>query len=281
MRGSLGINLSINIEPLPQGSWRIQKKLWLNSEWWNPAPIVQLTLVSHLFKWGRGRAGVGGEGTVRPRRVGGREGGRRASQGTPPWTCRKFPWGAGRQRTSPLLPSQGVLVPSSPFGDQGWEPRGAAMGRRQAHKVTLQSSSTLYFPERAVLAPLQRPEDMVPLFWAGERPKQDKPPPSPNHGFFCKVWGLRSSPHDLSKGLPECLHATAGGFPQKKWPKSALPSLGSLTITPAVSCGPLGASLAQPGQEQEHGHQRQGPPRDMLQSHPMSVFQIGPQNCRI
>ena len=175
MRGSLGINLSINIEPLPQGSWRIQKKLWLNSEWWNPAPIVQLTLVSHLFKWGRGRAGVGGGGTVRPRRVGGREGGRRASQGTPPWTCRKFPWGAKRQRTSPLLPSQGVLVPSSPFGDQGWEPRGAAMGRRQAHKVTLQSSSTLYFPERAVLAPLQRPEDMVPLFRAGERPKQDKP----------------------------------------------------------------------------------------------------------
>ena len=49
------------------------------------------------------------------------------------------------------------------------------MGRRQAHKVTLQSSSTLYFPERAVLAPLQRPEDMVPLFRAGERPKQDKP----------------------------------------------------------------------------------------------------------
>lgn len=62
---------------------------------------------------------------------------------------------------------------------------------------------------------------------------------SPNHWLLCKVRGLRSSPRDLSKGLPECCddtrwllsEVTQGPFPAS----GATPSL---LLHPAGPSGP-------------------------------------------
>ena len=88
-------------------------------------------------------------------------------------------------------------------------------GQAASHKVISYGPPAIYTSLKGQSSPLYKgPRTWSPCSGQVRDQSGISPPLSPNHPWASpRSPGLRSTPRDLSKGLPECLHDTTGGLP--------------------------------------------------------------------